>query len=263
MKAIVLAAGEGKRLRPYTMTIPKCMLKFAGKTLLERQIDAFHSYGVTDISIVTGYEADKVNYPDVKYFHNPWYHSTNMVESLLCARSELSGDLIVTYGDIIFEHRVLSLVLRNKFNIGVLVDKAWKDYWRMRYGDINNDLESLKLCDGERIEELGTPQTDSSRIDARYVGMIRFSSNGINKLVEVYDSMLIEHRNKSEQGEGTRTLKNAYMTDLLQELINRGIEVNYITTRHGWLEFDSVEDYEICCKHYTEGGLTRIFDSSS
>jgi len=88
MKAVILAAGMGVRLGKYTAGLPKGMLNFAGKTLIERQIDTFRKAGVGDIIIVTGYNAEKIPYKGVRYCHNPNYESTNMVESLFCAEAE-------------------------------------------------------------------------------------------------------------------------------------------------------------------------------
>ena len=70
MKAIILAAGEGKRLRPLTEDVPKCMVTLFGKSLLERQIEIFRQCGIDDISIVTGYCHDKITFPNVQYFRN-------------------------------------------------------------------------------------------------------------------------------------------------------------------------------------------------
>ena len=67
MKAIILAAGQGTRLKKYTENLPKGMLSFGGKTLIERQIEIYRSCGIDKIIIVKGYAADKIQYPDVKY----------------------------------------------------------------------------------------------------------------------------------------------------------------------------------------------------
>ena len=56
MKAVILAAGEGKRLRPYTETIPKVMLPVANKPILEYVVDAVKKSGITEIIIVVGYK---------------------------------------------------------------------------------------------------------------------------------------------------------------------------------------------------------------
>ncbi|HSO10149.1 MAG TPA: sugar phosphate nucleotidyltransferase, partial [Desulfoprunum sp.] len=60
MKVIILSAGQGKRLLPMTATLPKCLLPVQGKTIIEWQIDELHKCGIDDITVVVGYNADKV-----------------------------------------------------------------------------------------------------------------------------------------------------------------------------------------------------------
>ena len=67
MNVIILAAGEGKRLHPLTLTKPKCMVELFGKTILERQISVFRKCGINDICIVTGHKSELINYSNIDY----------------------------------------------------------------------------------------------------------------------------------------------------------------------------------------------------
>jgi len=82
-------------------------LVFGGKTLLQTQIDTLRSCGITDISVVRGYRGDKICYPGIKYYENPDYEDNNILESIMKAKDELSGDVIVSYADIWYEADVL------------------------------------------------------------------------------------------------------------------------------------------------------------
>ena len=73
MKAIILAAGIGSRLRPLTNDKPKCMVKLLDETLIERQIKIFHSYDINDNTIVTGYKSEVIDMPGVNYVNNTNY----------------------------------------------------------------------------------------------------------------------------------------------------------------------------------------------
>ena len=77
MKAIILAAGMGTRLKKYTENLPKGMLCFEGKTIIERQIELYRKCGISDIIIIKGYAADKICYDGVKYYTNELYDTTN------------------------------------------------------------------------------------------------------------------------------------------------------------------------------------------
>ena len=107
LKSIILAAGQGNRLRPLTNEKPKCMVELFGKSLIEHQINAYTSCNISDINIVTGFRSDSITISNVRYFRNEHYEITNMVESLFCAEEILNGNVIVSYGDIIFENKSL------------------------------------------------------------------------------------------------------------------------------------------------------------
>ena len=91
MRAIILAAGEGTRLRPHTLDRPKCLVPLAGRPLLAWQADALRRAGVSDITVVTGYRADQVAALGFATVHNDRFRETNMVASLMCARALLDG----------------------------------------------------------------------------------------------------------------------------------------------------------------------------
>ena len=107
LKVIILAAGEGKRLRPLTNNIPKCMVDFFGRSLLQRQIDIFQNLGINDISVVTGYCENKISIDNIKKLKKENFATTNMLESLFTAREKNNDSVIVVYGDIVFESKII------------------------------------------------------------------------------------------------------------------------------------------------------------
>ena len=167
MKAIILAAGQGTRLKKYTENLPKGMLNFQGKTIIERQIEIYKRCGITDISIVRGFAADKIAYEGVKYYTNEAFETTNMVESLLAAKEEFNDDVIVSYSDILFEDRLLKGMMESSADFAVAVDDEWKPYWEARYGKIDFDTESLSINADGNITELGLESPKIEDISAR------------------------------------------------------------------------------------------------
>ena len=112
MRAVILAAGCGTRLRPLTDNRPKCMVELAGSSLLERQLMVLRAAGIDQITVVTGFRSDKIDADGCHLVHNPDYSVTNMVATLFCAREAFSAehDLLISYGDIVYEPRVLASV---------------------------------------------------------------------------------------------------------------------------------------------------------
>jgi len=139
MKAIILAAGNGKRLSPYTDEIPKCLLDLGGITMLENQLNNIRKYGIDDVVIVIGYKADKIeeflwNYDclgmRIKTIYNPFYRETNSLVSLWIARSEMNQDLVVMNGDDVFEFNLLEKILddtEHNINLPVKIKNAYED----------------------------------------------------------------------------------------------------------------------------------------
>ena len=92
MKAIILAAGRGSRMKNMTNEQPKCLVDLNGKTLLERQLESLKKAGIEDIGIVTGYKHEMLKKYELVEFHNPLWEKTQMVSSLACASEWLKKD---------------------------------------------------------------------------------------------------------------------------------------------------------------------------
>lgn len=257
MKAIILAAGQGTRLKKYTENLPKGMLEFKGKTIIERQIEMYRKCGINDISIATGFAAEKINYEGVKYYKNEDYANTNMVESLMAAKEEFSEDLIVSYSDILFDEVMLKKMMERKADYLVAVDTNWKPYWEARYGKVDFDTESLSLDADNNILELGKEAPKLEDIDARYVGLLKFSKAGLDMIQNILTRDYKEYQDKPWKQSG-KPIRKAYMTDLLQAVIESGNRVKAELFQNGWIEFDTNEDYETACKWVDEGSIGRF-----
>jgi len=244
MKAIILAAGMGTRLGNYTKDLPKGMLNFAGKSLIERQIDVLRGEGINDISIVRGYMSNKINFSGIKYYMNKDFKNTNMVESLFKAEKELDGDVLLCYADIIYEKKVIRKILSDDSDIGVVVDEKYLPYWKLRLERWRDDLESLVIGKEGNILELGDTDCSLDKAKTRYVGLIKFSKKGTEFLKETYHENKKKYFNQDIPWLRSASFKKAYMTCMLQALINKGYEVKPIKIQKCWMEFDTKEDYE-------------------
>lgn len=239
-KAIILAAGSGRRMGKYGLERPKGLLEFNGKTLIEWQLLQYRKQGIHDIAIVTGYRHELIKFPEVTYFHNPKYAETNMLESLMSARDFLTGPTIISYADIIFNTDLLRNAMAFRGEIGVSVDQGWRSYWLDRYNNTECDLESLEVQQG-KICNIGRPVENSSGLDYRYVGLNVFSISGLMSLLACYD---MKKSKQSFWPQSGKPFLMGYMTDLLSELIQSGQTVLPIINQRGWFEFDTEQDFE-------------------
>lgn len=256
MKAIILAAGMGTRLGKLTRERPKALLEFQGASLLDRQVAAFRRAGLTHIVVVGGYRDELLPEEGLVRYRNARYGRTNMVESLMCARAELEGPILVSYGDILFEERVLAAVMDHAAAIGVTVDIDWKPYWQVRFGNLVEDLESLEIAAGGRILRLGRPTAKPDQLDGRYVGLLAFDAQGTETLKLVYDAARRDFADRPWQT--SADFEQGYMTDLIQEIIDRGHRVDAVRVARGWLEFDTVHDYEVLTALAADGTLDQF-----
>lgn len=257
MKVIILSAGMGSRLSLHTQNKPKGMIEFAGKTLLQHQIDTFRLNGIKDISIVRGYRLEKINFDGVSYFDNLDFETTNMVESLLCAKDKLTGNCIITYSDLLIHDSIAKKLIKSRHDIGVVVDENFEKYWKERLGDeYLDDMESLKIKNS-KIVSLGDPRAQFKEVSGRYVGAIKFSDTGIKYLKK----FCFSSKSKNLLNElGNRNFRNWHMTDLLNSIIISGFDVNPILISGGWLEFDTDRDFEIYNKWYEQNTLSRFIE---
>ena len=257
MKAIILAAGSGTRLKKYTENLPKGMLSFIGKTVIERQIDIYRDCGIDDIIIVRGFAADKISYNGVKYYTNEKYASTNMVESLMEAKAEFTEDIIVSYSDILFEPAMLKKMMSSDADYSCAVDDNWKAYWEKRYGRVDFDTESLAIDENDSITELGLENPPIDKISARYIGLLKFSVKGLRFIQDTMEKAYEEYEDKPWQQSG-KTVRKAYMTDLLNAIIESKQDVKAIHFKNGWIEFDTNEDYENAIEWAKDGTLSEV-----
>ena len=259
MKAVILAAGKGSRLHPYTENTPKCLTELGGVTMIARQLDVLRARGIDDIVIVTGFQAGQLALPGTRQIHNPDWSDTNMVESLFAAEAEFGQDMIVSYGDIVYEPRVLDAILASSNDTSVVVDRAWRAYWEYRFDDPLSDAESLKMDDQGRITDIGAPVDDITAVEAQYTGLMRFRGGGLEALRNARANMATQRRAWMD----TRPLKQAYMTDLLMEMILMGAPVDAVAIDGGWLEVDTVSDYENLARDFDSGDIVRFFDPNA
>jgi len=253
-RAIILAAGQGTRLRPLTNNKPKCLIPLQGKTFLERQANVLKRAGVRDLLVVGGYRVDLIKKAGFNCMVNPQYESTNMVDTLFRGISfiELGGDLIIGYGDIIYQIDNLNQVLACKDEIGVMVDHNWRRYWELRFSDPLEDAETFVTDSEGYVIELGKKADNFKRIHGQYTGLIKVREDKIKDFIDFYKSL---DQNKIYDG---KNFSNMYMTSFLQEIIDAGWKVKAVSVENGWLEIDSVNDLQIYEDLYKIGELASF-----
>jgi len=239
-RAIVLAAGQGTRLRPLTNSLPKCLVRVNGKPILEYQLDAFRAGGVTDIVVLAGYKQEMIVYQEIRKTVNPRYAEMNMVGTLFnsTALDNEACDVVLSYGDIIYEDEVLQAILSNEDPISLVIDLDWLKAWSTRMENPLEDAETLLLDKNQNIREIGKKPLSLDQIHGQFVGLIKIKSSTLAAVKEFWLGL---DRDAKYDG---NCFDDMYTTSFIQLLIDAGWPVRAVPIRGGWLEIDTPDDIE-------------------
>lgn len=244
--SIILAAGEGKRLGNLTKKIPKCLVPIFGKSLLERNLEIFKRSKIKKIIVIGGYKSHLLKSKNYTLLKNNEFQSSNMLWSLFKAKSKLNGNVIISYGDIVFSSELLRRMIKSKKNISVAIDKKFLPYWKKRFKNPYQDLESLKITKS-KITSIGKKINKNSIINGQYIGLIKLNKKGCKIFKKIFYNML----NKTKLKE----FKRIYLTAFLQLLIDAGYKIHPITFNDDWIEIDTIKDTK---SSYTLQRLKKI-----
>ncbi|MGB0554796.1 MAG: phosphoenolpyruvate mutase [Alphaproteobacteria bacterium] len=236
-KAVILAATRGSKLEDLTMDRPKCMVDVRGKPLLHRLVGSFNDAGVRELTVVTGYKADTVNFPGINTAENTDFETTGEVASLACSMDALQGECVVSYGDIMFRSHVLNQLLDCEADIAVVVDANWKQ----ERAETTKRTVDLAACShaytgdyfDDEVSELTRLDSAMNEADANgeWIGLAKFSANGSELLRAELDNM------KSDG-----SLAKASMTDLFNRLIDSGAKPQVVYITGNWLDVNDAFD---------------------
>ena len=187
MRIVILAAGQGKRLLPLTTDVPKALLDIGGKTLIERQVEAFAAKGIKDFTVVTGYGASRMEEALEKIsgrlgvaiatVFNPFYAVADNLASCWMARGGMTGDFIQVNGDNVFRSDLVEkLLTAPAAPVGVAINL--KETY---------DSDDMKvILDRGRLTEIGkTLPVDT--VSAEAIGFYVFRGGGAAAYVETLE----------------------------------------------------------------------------
>ena len=237
MKAIILAAGIGKRLHPLTIDRPKCLVDFGTGTILHHQIDAMLAIGVESFTIVVGFEADQVKShcndklgreASLCFVETTDYDKTNSLYSLFLANEELNDDLFLLNCDIVF-HADLArrLVETDRPNVVAVDLKAPRPEGEM----------CVKLSGESQIEAI-SKQLDPASSHGLSAQVVRFCHSGAQALAAEVVRLASEDRQNT-----------LFPTSAYGLLIEAGQLFATDVSDLPWAEIDSIEDNEQAVEH--------------
>lgn len=235
MQLILLSAGKGSRLPKNFRSKPKCLVKIETKTLLDYNV-SFYKKFKNKIAIV-GYKQNilKRFTRDIgfKNLFNKKYATTNMVHSLFLAKEYIKRDVVIIYGDIIFNKNIYNL-LKIKKNI-VPVYTHWLENWRKRMSikDVLKDAESL-IIKKKKIIEIGKKINKKKFPKYQFMGILKLKKKTFFKCYEYYKLL------RNQKIDMTSFINFCIKDKIMQPEIK--IYKSY------WYEIDNINDFKYAQK---------------
>ena len=227
---------------------PKSMIKIAGQTILDRQIESLRRSGLTNnkVVVVRGHEGSQFTRTDVEYCENDRYQDTQSLYSLFCAKSAMAEGFILLYSDILFNEDLIRRLAASDGDIVLVVDNSYRYHRHLVdkqldlvvSGRANSARRALQPNSLVEINQIGK-SLSTATADYEFVGMAYFSEAGAEILQKVYQDCK-EH--ESGPLHESPSLEQAKITDILQEIIDRGFKVQGLETSMGWIEIHNQQD---------------------
>lgn len=234
-KAVILAAGRGRRMGKLTSDRPKGALEVGGHALIDWQIEALRAAGVSDIAIVTGHGGEALSGRDVTYIENPAWKSGTQVATLFMARDWIGDDpVIVSYSDIVYDPCVPLALLERPGDIVVAYDADHRWLWRQRFRNWLSDSETFRIGPGQVLTEIGGKPRHIDELDGQFMGVMLLTPSGMDVLASRYSTAPADAR------------KSIDFTSLIGLLIASGVRVDTAANPLPWCEVDSIRDLRIC-----------------
>lgn len=248
MKIIIIAAGSGKRVGENTKELPKYLLNVNGKTIQQYQLSVFKKFDYDEIIVITGPHKEKFTSNECTYVEDVRYHDHDILGSLMEARKYISGDVLIVYSDIIFDDKILSQVIEAEAEIGVAVDLNWEKSYEYRTDHTKSEAENVVLDNNNNLLEIRKNITNNSTyVVGEFLGILKLSDKCSQIFVKKFEELEKLHKGSFHNAV---SIQKAYLTDMIQELIDSKIKVTPIIVSGKWCEIDTKQDLQRACKMF-------------
>jgi L-glutamine-phosphate cytidylyltransferase len=245
MRALILAAGRGRRMGRLGDERPKCLIELAGRPLLGRQVAALRRGGAQEIGVVRGYRAEMLQFPGLTYFDNQRWADTNMVSSLVAAADWLrSAPVIVSYADIFYRSELIRGLIDASGPLVISYDRKWRGLWERRFADPLADAETFRVDANGRLREIGGRTPRIEEIEGQYMGLLKFTPTAWSAVEALLSSLEPSGRDRLD------------MTGLLRKLLaGDALHISAFATDGQWGEIDSAADVDLYQRMLAAGEL--------
>jgi choline kinase len=237
MKAVILAAGVGSRIRPLTDNTPKSLLNVGGHTILEMMISHIRDCGITDIVFVLGYLQEQIReyvtsqFPEINahFIINEQYATTNTGFSLMLTRDIVGGSPFIKFdADVMFDKTILSQLINCEHDTALCIDK-----------NIHLDAEEIKVIikDNNRVVKASKTVNPEDAI-GESIGIEKICADTATQLFDELEVMMQDVQNHQQYYEA------AYERLIEKKVPFYALDISGLK----WIEIDTKEDFAIAKK---------------
>jgi choline kinase len=242
----LIAAGLGARMGDFTRTLPKCLLPIAGRPLLDWALGNFRRWNCDPTIAVVGHLADAIDRPGLTKVFNKDYRDNNILHSFMSAASYLQGPTLVSYSDILVDQSAFQTLMSTPGEIVVVIDMDWRSYYVDRTWHPSIEAEKAYVDSSGSVQRIGKHLSDEPPDGmhcGEFIGLWRMSEKGTETWLQHFRRMdaLLDF---ADSFQNATEWRKAYVTDMLQELIDQGVNVKSALIHRGWAELDTEEDYQ-------------------
>lgn len=233
-RAIILAASRGSQLGALTQDKPKAMISISGTPLLHTLVAQLRQARIKDIVVVRGYRKEEVDAPDVRFVDSENFENTGELVSLNEAAPLLEGDLVLSFGDILFRKYVLNNLLAEEGDIVMVVDAAWKERnGSQRYADYVQTSQpySLQYTEESTFLHAMDPQLPHEQVHGEWIGLIKATAKGTAAMCAALERL----RTRDD-------FRSLRFKDLFKDLLESGTPVRVLYITGHWLDVDNLDD---------------------
>ncbi len=226
VKALIVAAGMGRRLEGYIGDRPKSLINVGKKSLIEKQIEILNESGIKDVAVVVGYGKEKINEvlnDSVTYYFNPFFETTNSVVSMWLARDFFNDgdDIVVMNSDILIESQIVKNLIKSSEEFSVVVDLG-----------VYNKLGYKVKIEKDLVTEMGMDIKEGG-VSGEYAGVSKFSMKSVPLLNKVLDQFMVEKK------------FNVWYETAYVQMIKEGAKISFVDVdKKCWIELDTPDDIE-------------------
>jgi phosphoenolpyruvate phosphomutase len=226
------------------------MVTVGGRPILHRQLDALGAAGADDVVIVRGYLGDRIavavagkQRAPVRFVENPDWANNNILTSLLYAEGEMPAGFLFSYSDIVFATEHARRVAASSADVALIVDRRWQDAYVGRVHHPVSEAELVKIEEsggGPRVVRVGKRVVPAEQAAGEFIGLAKFSAAGAEALAR--DWARARARGMEQPFGQAATLRQAYLSDALNQMADDGVTLTPVFIDGGWREIDTEED---------------------